>query len=777
MLEINIKDYFEELEEKLEHACPDFEHIRFVGITRYFSNPLVDSVQYTVKELVPSGKISYEIPDYHAGLLYELKEVYLKLKGVRELKVSDYFRRIYREEEQGLFGSRVCEPKIIAVAEAWSKHILEYRAKITDFYRTITKTNAIVKHTVVCNTKEEVRLAVVSDLGTRHIMDYIKYSDSNNFNAFNNFFFPDHSSALNVSMGAFKNLQGIKSLKYELLLESTSAEEKGLIDLRKFMYGASPAMFNEKLLFEILEENAPTAVVPGLLYDKYILTRSESVGNWREHYFRRNGYNGGLLEACVLEECVECGQTFYRSSMQALAELDDLLSTPIIPFNYEFVDEQDKLDFLNYLRTFIYEETDPYDFDHCDYCDSGASYDEYEEDCDEYLEEEIRQKASDISEIDYEPLSFGINYYDYSPSRFNFLNIPSKDEKTPRLYMGVELELDKAGKSDLASDYICTALSKRNQDRCYAMSDGSLHNGFEIATMPATLNAHKELFDQKKAFTIASKLGYRSHDTRTCGIHVHINRAFFGPKEATNKRMVKGAILALVMERLWDQFVRFSRRDYSSLRDWANKKELITKLKKGDNTSAIENKFREEYSQGRYVALNATKRNTFELRIFRGTLKYESYMAILELVHNLAYWVRDHNLNEAQQVTFRDIVNYKETEYLEDYCIERGIFDQEDPEETVFSNPQYKYYIVGVKDFDEHRFTTSCFYDNPRIRKDMIGLNYRCRVRGEFIEVTPEMEESQTLKIDNTYLASAADRPVWFIDFNDLVIEERERGE
>jgi hypothetical protein len=82
------------------------------------------------------------------------------------------------------------------------------------------------------------------------------------------------------------------------------------------------------------------------------------------------------------------------------------------------------------------------------------------------------------------------------------------------------------------------------------------------------------------------------------------------------------------LDSVWNSkyFRRFARRN-SSFASYANNKQ-ITEL--GNNLSC----------NGRYSALNFENRHTVEFRIFRGNLKYESIMALFELVQGVCDFVK-----------------------------------------------------------------------------------------------------------------------------------------
>ena len=175
--------------------------------------------------------------------------------------------------------------------------------------------------------------------------------------------------------------------------------------------------------------------------------------------------------------------------------------------------------------------------------------------------------------------------------------------------------------------------------------DGSLERGMELISMPATLAYHKaKREDYKELFEWLKDEGYRSHDTKTCGLHFHFSRAFFGDNE--NSAVTK---LLYLTERFWDELSIFSRRDYQSLARYAKK----------NDCSAIEmfntwNKTQEH--DGHYYAVNITNENTIELRMFRGTLNINTFMATLDLVNAMVHAAKEKTPLELQKMSFTDLL-------------------------------------------------------------------------------------------------------------------------
>jgi hypothetical protein len=144
-----------------------------------------------------------------------------------------------------------------------------------------------------------------------------------------------------------------------------------------------------------------------------------------------------------------------------------------------------------------------------------------------------------------------------------------------------------------------------------------------------------------------------------------MSRKFFG--KDSKIQLYKGAIMALVLERHWDNFVRFSRRRYNRIEQWANKKDMLMRMPKDATSDDVEKSFISSYGFDKYVALNTTKSATFELRIFKSTLKPSTIKATLQLVHNFAHWVKANDLAAAQTVEFEDIINYQPHKELTEY--------------------------------------------------------------------------------------------------------------
>ena len=228
------------------------------------------------------------------------------------------------------------------------------------------------------------------------------------------------------------------------------------------------------------------------------------------------------------------------------------------------------------------------------------------------------------------------------------------------LYMGVELEIDHGNDRKQCAEEL------RNHKEIYLKEDGSLDNGFEIVSHPCTLDYHKTLWGN--ITETALEYGFESHDARTCGLHVHLDRTYFGQDET--KQNYNIGKLILLINKHWDNMVKFSRRTMNQIERWSNRIELDAEQ---NDTPEIINLKVKDKKGNRYVAVNLCNANTVELRLFNGSLRKDTVLATLELCNNMAKAAKEWTLSQVEKSTYGDIIRIAETEYLEDYCERRGI--------------------------------------------------------------------------------------------------------
>lgn len=255
-----------------------------------------------------------------------------------------------------------------------------------------------------------------------------------------------------------------------------------------------------------------------------------------------------------------------------------------------------------------------------------------------------------------------IHDYYYKPNPM-FYNAGDSD-----LYLGVELEADDGYAPELAAQRISIP-----HNEFYIKHDGSLgNNGIEIVSHPGTLDAHrKNVLHWKEVLSVLHSQHYRSHKTSTCGLHVHVNRSFFG--ETNDEIDLNISKVIMLTQRFWDDcIVPFSRRNLTRLQRWAKKPNC--KFEQGASSADVIQRHKNTLQRDHYNGVNIMPHNTIEFRMFRGTLVYSTLMATLEFVHVLCHFAKKIDMNQIDNTKWDDIfadVNRSDFKYLFDYLATR----------------------------------------------------------------------------------------------------------
>lgn len=237
-------------------------------------------------------------------------------------------------------------------------------------------------------------------------------------------------------------------------------------------------------------------------------------------------------------------------------------------------------------------------------------------------------------------------------------------------FFGVELEIDGGGK---LSENARKLLNIGNcaEENIYIKGDGSLDDGMEIVTHPMSLDYHQEQMPWKDIMHSALSMGYYSHKTDTCGLHIHVNRNTFSSDEEKQEECISRILF--FVERFWEELLRFSRRTEYQINRWAARygyknrpKEILEHAKKG-------------YA-GRYTCVNITNYATIEFRIFRGSLKFNTLIATLQLVNeicNVAFSLSDEKLAMLSWCEFVENLDRDKYPELVTYLKERRLYVNE----------------------------------------------------------------------------------------------------
>lgn len=243
----------------------------------------------------------------------------------------------------------------------------------------------------------------------------------------------------------------------------------------------------------------------------------------------------------------------------------------------------------------------------------------------------------------YDEISATIHRYDYRPA-WRKLSLGS--EKNPNLFLGLEIETesDVYDKTAQAEDVIAAS-----EGAAYAKEDGSLDDGIEFCLHPCT--AEYLLTDSllPRICAAARDAGLRSHDTDTCGLHIHVSKA--GLAKTRKGQDYVGAKLVTMVDAHWGFFWTFSRRDGER---WCKKANVD--VKRTDAPDDVRNKTN-KCRHDRYYAVNLCPHNTVELRLWRGTLNIKTLQSTVLLTRAMVDVARGYS---ASAIVSMDTVALRE---------------------------------------------------------------------------------------------------------------------
>lgn len=215
------------------------------------------------------------------------------------------------------------------------------------------------------------------------------------------------------------------------------------------------------------------------------------------------------------------------------------------------------------------------------------------------------------------------------------------------LYVGVELETEADQPGTMARDIIDAA--PRGFVEC--KRDSSLNGGCEIVSQPASPACHLDgAWDD--IVQVCRDHGAQSHDGGRCGLHVHINRTYLACGKSESYRNEVSDAAAYVMDTILShhpaEWLRFSRRSEDSMRQWA---------RIDGSPDADKQTFSVWKSKkcGRYCAINTSNSETVEIRLWRGTLRRESFRATLQASAALAIIARNYRAEVVRTWTWEQV--------------------------------------------------------------------------------------------------------------------------
>jgi L-rhamnose mutarotase len=299
----------------------------------------------------------------------------------------------------------------------------------------------------------------------------------------------------------------------------------------------------------------------------------------------------------------------------------------------------------------------------CDSCRRNyywcANCDEYVHD-DNYAGNDLCNGCSDDVDDDDEEEEQVIKGYGYKP-RPTFFKVSENDN----VYLGIELEVERGANSETNHTKMALLIEK---DFLYFKTDGSLDNGFEIVTHPMTISyikKHKNVWADILNLLRSNK--YRSYDTRTCGMHIHISKNAF-----TTWHLYR--FMKFFVDNS-DFVTKISQRKIENLDRWAALTDNPSESYKEFTQDRLMYKAKKKSGNDkRYLAVNLQNDKSVEVRIFRGTLNDSSFFKNIEFVqavHDYTKSISEADMSLKSFLSF--IKDNNEYPYLRKFIADKNI--------------------------------------------------------------------------------------------------------
>lgn len=388
----------------------------------------------------------------------------------------------------------------------------------------------------------------------------------------------------------------------------------------------------------------------------------------------------------IYAHCEECGKTYRIDEMK---ETDDgeLICEDCFYDLYITCGDCGRV----LRRNKAYETSD------CRYICYACKEDNYEycHDCgDLYCTDDLEYNENDgqyYCEDCYDNRGCSVigDYHDNCFDCSDLVYLYNKNESIP---LGFELEAE--GNKSTAREVKDSLYNKFTgvKNFLFFEHDSSLDDGYETKTLPCTMPfLYANEGNIKEMLDIMKGDGMKSHNTSTCGLHVHRDRESLKTPNRTIDEVIDNIII--VIEVYKKQIFKIARRGnehYCRYCTADENEQNITsdKIKKSKG------------SQGRYSALNLENDDTIEFRMFKGTLKFESLMAAIELTDAIIDVCRFEDL---ENITWDMIIN---------------------------RNPHYNYEYRYLKEYAKERDALNATYEI----KDMINKEKQLQVKLEQLE-------------------------------------------
>jgi hypothetical protein len=272
----------------------------------------------------------------------------------------------------------------------------------------------------------------------------------------------------------------------------------------------------------------------------------------------------------------------------------------------------------------------------------------------------------------------------YHSSLQDLEHIPSAYDKR-KILLGLELEIEVDGDNlrnkaeDILNNITNHWINGRRYTYCLLESDGSLDHGFEMVTSWTGLDVHAE---QLKYFNQKFR-NMRSHNTSTCGLHVHIDKHDMSTLHASK-------LILFINDANNSSLIKaIARRDNTSFAKFKDKKTDKSWIKHSLSSSSRKARQLSNLNIDRYEALNFQNERTIEFRLFKGSLVYSTIMACLEFTYASYFFTKDASITNLTTHKFLEFIclddNKNDTKFLREYLVKKGFELPTKPSKSIAS--------------------------------------------------------------------------------------------
>lgn len=277
-----------------------------------------------------------------------------------------------------------------------------------------------------------------------------------------------------------------------------------------------------------------------------------------------------------------------------------------------------------------------------------------------------------------------VDGYHHPSQEIKFRKLNDEDTKE---FLGIELETTKNASgyfynSDHVDDILYIRKNFKNVGRSINFeTDASIGNGKEMVFFPMTYNYLKDNEDEiKSIFEYLTSTGNYSHDKGKCGLHIHVSKDYLGDTPEEIQKTIEK--IMLFVETYRTKVEKFSRRKHNEFSHYNTYTIPYHKENSSDTCFETDEYYKSgkmlyELNKADYIGHSSVVNTststgaTVEFRMFRGTLRFETFMATIEFIHNLVNVCKE---NQVSKISWNKVINYG-GDYIKEYNDSLNLID------------------------------------------------------------------------------------------------------